>query len=134
MAARAAGGEQPGARREAGRDFVEQRAILLDRGPGAVGKRREAVFVALAAYGDQRLAGAGDGARQGDQLGDAQARGVEQLDQARHARRRQPLARRPGRVLQTLAGDLDEFLDLRHAEQLGQRARPSWAFDRQRRD
>ncbi len=53
----------------------------------------------LPLHRDQRLLGARRRFRQGDEFGDAQARGVDQLDQARHARRGEPFARRTlGRV------------------------------------
>ena len=60
---------------------------------------------ALAAHHEEALAGLGGAARQGDQLGDAQARGVEELEQAGHAGRPQALAGSGLGRAAALAGD-----------------------------
>ena len=98
-------GNSQGLVAEAGRDFLQQRAIALDRRARGFRQRRQPVLVALAAHGDQRLLGARHRARQRDQFRYAQARGVEQLDQARHARGGEALARRPLGIVDPLARD-----------------------------
>ena len=65
--------------------LVEEVAIGFHRRARRAGNRHEAFLVALAAHRDQRLLGARRGFRQRDEFGDAQARGVDELDQARHA-------------------------------------------------
>ena len=116
------------------RAFLEQRAIEADRRARRLGDRHQPLLVALAAHGDQRLARARRRFRQGDQFGDAQARGVEQFDQAGHPRRRQPLAGRHGPARRcpsrATAISLSTSAMLEH---FGQRPRAARAFDRQGR-
>ena len=133
MAALALGRKQPGARRRGRREFVEQRAIEPHRRARRLRNRHEPLLVALAAHGDQRLLVARGRFGQRDQFGDAQAGGVDQLDQAGHARSREPFGRRAARGVEAFARDVDQPLDLGLGQHLRQRARTARAFDRQRR-
>ncbi len=53
-------------------------------GAGDLGQRHQALAPALAAHHEEAFLGGAGGARQGDELRDAQAGGVEELDQAVH--------------------------------------------------
>ena len=115
VAGLAVGGKQPGA---GGRQGGE-----MGRHGGArhLGQRHQALAPALAAHHQEPLLGGPRGAGQGDQLGDAQARGVEKLDQAVHS----PGPGRLGGVRRLgggLLGDGEQPVDLGHREHLGQAA------------
>ena len=63
----------------------------------------------------------------------AQARRVDEFDETGHARRIQPLAQRAFGGVEPLARGREQAFDLRHAQELGKRARPARAFDGERR-
>ena len=75
---------------------------------------------ALALDGDQRIASAQRMARQRHQLRDAQARGIEQLEQRVHPRGAQPLAGRAALDVEALLGDGEQAVDVLHRQDLGQ--------------
>ena len=133
MPALALGGKQPGAARASRRDLVQKSAIEPHRRPGGVGERHEPLLVAFAAHLNERLPGARGGLRQRDQFGNAQAGGVEQFDQAGHARGREPLGGLALGRVEPLARHAQQPLDLVDAEDFRQRARAARPVDRQRR-
>lgn len=85
-------------------------------------KRHQALLVALAAHHDHAGVALGRRARQRHQFGDAQARGVEHLEQAIEPESAQPFRRRGLFRLAQLLGAAEHAVDIRDRQHLGQAA------------
>ena len=94
--------------------------MLAHRVAGEVRQRHEALAAALPANHEVTLAGRRRRSRECDQLGDAQARGVEQLEQAEHPLRSPRLSRCLGlhRRVDLHARHGKQPVDFGHREQL----------------